>query len=376
MGTITNTENNFQITDTILFPSANLYSYGNKLKIPYFASNFHFNKTLDDSFEKLESTPGPLLIKNGKIMPNNNVKFKKQPSCFILIWPSDEKSEISYGQGIYYGQNLIMTAKHVLGNNYLKKFKIYVLFFPTFESSKMHNFEYCLIYKCYNTLPPFPNRYFVNQDIALIKLQGCSDTLENIKLGKLHKDDYVYFNILESGQFVRKRSEIKNPNSDMKKQMSANEFVISIAGKDGDSGTPILSKNGMCVGIYIGAFKAKNSLKPLEYGRALQFDRNFIENGITKNPNSDMKKHMSANEFAIPIAGKDGDSGTPIFSSKTDTCVEIYIGDFETKNSLKPLEYGRALQFVTNFIENNPMTSFFSVSELFKLILYYFNFKV
>lgn len=30
---------------------------------------------------------------------------------------------------------------------------------------------------------------------------------------------------------------LKNPNLDMKKKMSATKFVISIAGKEGDSGT-------------------------------------------------------------------------------------------------------------------------------------------
>lgn len=98
MDNIINIENNCQIIDICSF-NANLYSYGIKLNIPYFASHFHLNKTLDDSFKKFESTSGPLVIQNGKIMPNNNVKLKQQFPCIILLWPLDGKSEIRTGQG-------------------------------------------------------------------------------------------------------------------------------------------------------------------------------------------------------------------------------------------------------------------------------------
>lgn len=265
MDNIINIENNCQTIDTFLLTNANLYSYGYKLNIPFFASTFHMNKTLDDSLKRLESISGPIVIQNGKIMSNNNVKLKQQFPCYILLWPSDGKSEIRTGQGFYYGAQFIMTAKHVLKD--LKKFKIFVLF-PTYEN--------CVIFKCCNTLPYFPNRFFVNQDIALLQLQGCLDPLQNIKLeiGELYKND-LHFYTLKRGCFVKIRCCITKPNLNMENQMSANEFVISEAGKEGDSGSPVYSISGTCVGLYIGAFKEKNS--PSEYGKILLFDRNVIK---------------------------------------------------------------------------------------------------
>lgn len=82
----------------------------------------------------------------------------------------------------------------------------------------------------------------------------------------------LHFDLLESGYFVTKYCTIKKPNTNMINQMSLKEFIISKAGKEGGSGTPIFSSSGTCVGIYIGAFSANNSSNPLEYGRALQFD--------------------------------------------------------------------------------------------------------
>lgn len=89
----------------------------------------------------------------------------------------------------------------------------------------------------------------MTHDIALIELQGCLDPLQNIKLeiGELCENYAIYFYALDSGCFVKNSCRIiKKTNLDMKKKMSANEFVIE--GKEGDSGTPIFSRSGTCVG--------------------------------------------------------------------------------------------------------------------------------
>lgn len=251
-----------QTTDTFAFTNIKLYSYGDKLKIPYFASSFHSNKTLDDCFKKLESSSGPLFIENGKIITNQCEKLIQQFPCYILLWPTDGKSGLKFGQGFYYGSNFIMTAKHVLKDH--KKFNIYILF-PTYTG--------CLIFNCHNTY--LHNRIFQNQDIALIQLKGPLDPLQNIKLeiGELCENEELYFYTLDRGCFVKKSCRIIKTNLNMREKMSANEFVISKAGKEGDSGTPIFSSSGICVGLYIGVFTTKNSLNPAEYGRVLQFEK-------------------------------------------------------------------------------------------------------
>lgn len=66
MDNIISLKNN-QTTDTFAFTNIKLYSYGDKLKIPYFASSYHSNKTLDDCFKKLESSSGPLFIENAEL---------------------------------------------------------------------------------------------------------------------------------------------------------------------------------------------------------------------------------------------------------------------------------------------------------------------
>ncbi len=177
-----------------------------------------------------------------------------------------------------------MTAKHVLKDHNI--FYIYILFL-TYTS--------CLIFKCHNTLPYLHNRIFQNQHIALIKLQGPLDPLQNIKLeiGELCENEELYFYTLERGCFVKKSCRIiKKTNLDMREKMSANEFVISEAGKEGGSGTPIFSSSGICVGLYIGVFTTKNSLNPVEYGRALQFDRNVIRHNLLINFSSVSNLHI------------------------------------------------------------------------------------
>ncbi len=235
--------------------------YGDELRIPFFKVSFCSDKTLVDSLKRLKSTPGPLVIETGEIMSCNDRCLSGKFPCYILVWSSDfEKGWISRGLGFYYGCGSVITAKHVIERH--KNDNIYVLF-PTHE--------YCLIYNVQKIIP----ENFPNHDIASIKLHGCLDPLQNMKLeiGQLFENRGLYFDVLESGCFVRKYCKIEIPNTNMKNQMSANEFVISEAGKEGGSGTPIFSSSGICVGLYIGVFTTKNSLNPAEYGRVLQFEK-------------------------------------------------------------------------------------------------------
>lgn len=238
--------------------------YGDELQIPFFKSSVCSDKTLVDSLKGLKSTPGPLVIENGEIMSCDERCLSDKIPCYILAWSSDiEKGWLSRGLGFYYGSSTVITAKHVLEG--YEKINIYVLF-PTHE--------YCLIYNGHRVFPenlPIP----FNHDIAFIELQGCFNPLQNIKseIGELSKAKMLYFNILESGCFVKRFCNKAQPNSNMNEQMLPYEFVLSKAGKKGDSGTPIYSDSGKCVGLYIGVFTETNNL--LEYGRGLQFENIF-----------------------------------------------------------------------------------------------------
>lgn len=240
--------------------------YEDELKIPFFKLSFCSDETLVDSLKKLNSSSDPLVIENGEIMPCNNSFLTNQKVCYILVWSSDiDKGWKSRGLGFYYGSGYVMTAKHVLENYCChKNDNIYILF-PTFENTLIYKAQ-----KIFHEKPPI----LLNYDIAFIGLQGRLDPLQNVKveIGSLCRNDVLHFDILESGCFVKKFCTFKKPNTNMMNQMSSKEFIISEAGKAGDSGTPIFSSSGKCVGLYFGAFNATNSSKPLEYGRALSLD--------------------------------------------------------------------------------------------------------
>ncbi|XDV41297.1 hypothetical protein PO909_010188 [Leuciscus waleckii] len=221
----------------------------------------NYEEKLVDCFKKLNSTSDPLVVKKGEMMPCNNIYLTKQRVCLILVWSADiDKGCKSRGLGFYLGYGNVVTAKHVLENYYChENDNIYILF-PTFEN--------ILIYKAQN------HHKLLNYDIAFIGLQGCLDPLQNIKveIGRLCEHDELHFDILESGCFVTKYCKIEIPNTNMRNQMSPEEFIISKAGKNGDSGTPIFSSSGTCVGIYIGVFESIGSSNPLKYGRVLKLD--------------------------------------------------------------------------------------------------------
>ncbi|XP_056337256.1 uncharacterized protein LOC130247817 [Danio aesculapii] len=253
---------NTSFNDTFFKP----FDLGEILRIPYFGSTFHSNEILLKSLNKLKSTSGPLVIQDGQIMPNyKNVKLTHRFACCVLVFVL-ERDAISLGQGFYYGSNLIMTAKHVLKNP--KECSIYVIFPDDFVS---------VIFKCNNTLPKAYNRVVQNYDIAFIELEGNLDLLQNkeLQIGELRENDDLFFYTIKSGRFFEKPCRIKQPNSDIKKKMLKNEFILSDAGEDGDSGTPIYSRSGTCVGLYIGAHTEQNF--KFKFGRALQFDKEVLK---------------------------------------------------------------------------------------------------
>lgn len=247
----------------------NLYSSG--LNIPFYKLSFCSDKTLICSLIKLNFTSGPLAIENGQIMSCNGKYLSDQFPCYILVWSSNiEEGWRSRGLGFYYGSGAVITAKHVVED--YENANIYVLF-PNYE---------CLIYRGYRTLYINGKTIPENQDISLIELQGCIDPLQNLKseIVELDKNQDLQFYILESGNYGPKCCRVETPNTDMKLQMQADEFVISKVGKKGDSGSPIFSSSRGCVGIYIGTFDAKNSASPQEYGRALSLDKTFVKQNL------------------------------------------------------------------------------------------------
>lgn len=230
------------------------------LNIPYFSSHLKSKKNFVDILEKFKSTYDGMLIKEGKISNNfNNIYLTEKKPCIILIWDSDTHDFISRGLGFYVGSGVIITAKHVL-NKYKNK-KVFVLF---------QNKKFSLAYNINTDNIVFHNDY----DLAKVKLESNSDKLPNIKpveLDLLNENisSYLYFYKLKAGRFDKVQCKIKN-------NLNLVEFTLSKMGNYGDSGTPIFTSSGKCVGIYLGVFE-KPSTKKFLFGIGLQFDSCLIK---------------------------------------------------------------------------------------------------
>lgn len=241
--------------------------YKKMLTIPYFSSNFKTKKNFDDILEILKSTYDGILIKDGKILYNHdiNLNLTDKLPCYILIWDSDTRI-FSRGLGFYVGSGVIITAKHVLQKG--KNKKAFVLF---------PNKKFCLAYNINTNNIVFDNYH----DIARVKLEINCDKPPNIKpveIDLLYENKNLYFYKLKAGHFVKVKC--KKTEAVIEK-LNPKEFTLSKTGNYGDSGTPIFTSSGKCVGIYIGAFENEsgpsNQNKKIILGISLQFNSSLIK---------------------------------------------------------------------------------------------------
>ncbi|XP_053091770.1 uncharacterized protein LOC117595685 [Pangasianodon hypophthalmus] len=216
--------------------------------------------------DRLESTNGPVVYKSGEIQeygPSMGLVFPKERPCKIEIRNYTEKS-ITDGLGCYYGYGHVLTALHVIKDTGPGKCKILIAFTTG---------EIMLVYKA-----DFTESFNIgtDRDLAFIKLLGdtspLGDGLQN-QIGKVSETESVdIYPLGPDGNFLKKKGKICYPNLSMKAQMYTEEFIISVAGKPGDSGSPVYNTKGELIGIYRGIFTHPEC----EYGRCSKISPQFL----------------------------------------------------------------------------------------------------
>ncbi|XP_053088887.1 uncharacterized protein LOC113534207 [Pangasianodon hypophthalmus] len=216
--------------------------------------------------DRLESTNGPVVYKSGEIQehgPSMGLVFPKQRPCKLII-NTDTGKFIPNGLGCYYGYGHVLTALHVIKDTGLEKCEILIAFTTG---------EIMLVYKAVFTKSCNSD---TDRDLAFIKLLGdtspLGDGLQN-QIGKVNETESVYFySSGPDGNFLKQEGKICRPNLNMKAQMCTEEFIISVAGKPGDSGSPVYNTKGELIGIYRGIFTHPEC----EYGRCTKISPQFL----------------------------------------------------------------------------------------------------
>lgn len=223
----------------------------------------HFKN--DDMFikvlELLKSEPGPICVRNTEIISHDKVALTWNFTCFILIWSDNEQNWRSRGLGYYFGSGFIVTAYHVLQK--IDNCSIFVLF-PTSDNYLIY------LAHCEET-----NQ---NQDLVKIKLQGCIDPLKsmivkNIKTQIYENKNIYFFSLSPSGNFQKRQGKIMKRHPGIR-NMLENEYLISVVGNKGDSGSPVFSNYGELVGLFRGVSKSPDG--STEYGHILKIDQSFV----------------------------------------------------------------------------------------------------
>ncbi|KAG7335554.1 hypothetical protein KOW79_000247 [Hemibagrus wyckioides] len=206
--------------------------------------------------DQLESTNGPVVYRNGEIVEyedNMELLISQETPC-IIITKFNEGNFSSHGLGCYYGNGNVLTALHVVKEPNLKTSKILIAF-PTED--------FILVYRADLKFPNTDTK----RDLAFVKLLGNThppgDGLQN-KIAEVNKNDRIYFYTrAPNGNFQKQEGKICRPNSSMRQQMGENEFVTSVAGNEGDSGSPVFNDKHELIGIYVKVFTHHSGL---EYG--------------------------------------------------------------------------------------------------------------
>lgn len=198
---------------------------------------------------ELKSTNGPVVYESGEIRKYDTSmrqEIRREIPCEIIIADCNiaDIKKITHGCGCYYGYGHVLTALHVFEG--LEKFEILVAF-PNEKQTLIYKAEFT---KSCNT--------DTDRDQAFIKLLGdtspLGDGLEN-QIAKASENESVYFYTLEpDGNFQKQEGKILHPNSNMTEQMITDEFITSVAGIPGDSGSPVYNTKHELIGIYRGIF--------------------------------------------------------------------------------------------------------------------------
>ncbi|XP_060727111.1 uncharacterized protein LOC132846409 [Tachysurus vachellii] len=195
------------------------------------------NEMIEEYSKRLESTNSPVVYKNGEILEYNadmELVIPKETPCIIII--RHDKKYILNGLGCYYGCDYALTALHVV--NYLHLGIL--IAFPTKDVKLIYKAEFT---KCCNRDK--------DRDQAYIKLLGntspLGDGLQN-QIVEMDINDSIYF-------------YTRDPNGNFQKQEGVilyqypSKFFMSVAGKPGDSGSPVFNSKHELIGIYHGVYK-------------------------------------------------------------------------------------------------------------------------
>lgn len=221
--------------------------------------NIHCDRFSEKCLDRLKSTNGPITcpISEEIKVHEPNIDLVTERPCIIRIRNNTKKS-ITEGLGCYYGYGCVLMALHVIERAGQGDCDFLVAF--TFR-------ELMLVYKA-EINESF--KFYKDKDQAFIKLLGdtrpLGDGLQN-GVGKVSGNGIVYFYTLEpDGNFQKREGKICRPNRNMKAKMSTDECVMSVAGKAGDSGSPVYNAEDELIGIYTGSFSNLSSIQH-EYGR-------------------------------------------------------------------------------------------------------------
>ncbi|KAG7335555.1 hypothetical protein KOW79_000248 [Hemibagrus wyckioides] len=210
--------------------------------------------------DQLESTNGPVVYKNGEVLEykaNMELLIQHKIPC-VIITKFDALKFVNFipnGLGCYYGYGYVLTALHVVKPPRFGKSKILIAF-PTED--------FILVYKAdFNQ----SCNTDADRDLAFVKLRGnthpLGDGLHN-QIANMNVNDNIYFHTRAlNGNFQKQEGEV------YKKMTKPDMFAISVAGKPGDSGSPIFNSKHELVAIYRGGFQ--NS----EFGHCSKIPQNF-----------------------------------------------------------------------------------------------------
>lgn len=204
------------------------------------------SRMLIQCLEQFELCNGPIITTNSSIQGydfDSTIFTTRKIPCLLEILDFETKT-VTHGLGCYYGYGHVLTALHVIKD--AANSEILCIF------STEHNeliYKACFTKSC-NTDP--------ERDQAFIKLLGNTTPLGHglhDEIGHINTNENVHFYTkTPDGNFQKLEGKIVHPNTSLQAQMCSDEFVMSVAGKPGDSGSPVYNAKDELIGIYQGLF--------------------------------------------------------------------------------------------------------------------------
>lgn len=189
---------------------------------------------VEKCIELLQTQTGPLLFRNGQIIRQsevtdwNQLSLAREPVCLIKL---KREKTIKSCYGVYLGNDYILTALHTF--QYACPYDAYV-FFPTKS--------FVLIYEAKLVQE---RHMFSDKDQCLVKLLGQTDVFGKglqDRFGTPDASDALYFYTFDvKGHLQTHTCKVDTGSSTRSQKSQRNEFLMSTAGKPGESGNPIFS---------------------------------------------------------------------------------------------------------------------------------------